>query len=147
MRTQEELRLYKDQLDLAQREIFRAQEVVEGVERERRDAEERSGRDRERVRRLVGEREVQRALDEGRREGYRQGWDRGRRLALEEARAGTGRYARRREADGYYEDDEDDEDDDRERYDDPPSRQVSPRIQRASPSPPLKCVVSYSNPS
>ncbi|TFK36007.1 hypothetical protein BDQ12DRAFT_263035 [Crucibulum laeve] len=82
----EELGLYKVQLDEAQKEIFRAQSIVDRVQQELHDAEDRARRDRDRARKVIQERAVEMAMEEGRREGYRLGLERGRILALGEAR-------------------------------------------------------------
>ncbi|KAF7777759.1 hypothetical protein Agabi119p4_3831 [Agaricus bisporus var. burnettii] len=73
-RTQHELRLWQAQLNLAQKEILRAQQVVDEVDRARADAEERSHRYRQSLRRLLDERAVQVARDEGRHRGYHEGF-------------------------------------------------------------------------
>ncbi|KAF7332370.1 hypothetical protein MKEN_00118800 [Mycena kentingensis (nom. inval.)] len=85
-KTSEELRLYKMQLDFAQKEINRAQAVVEGVDKARQEAEEQAARDRTIARRLVSERAVWVAREEGRSEGFKEGLRRGRRWAYEVAR-------------------------------------------------------------
>ncbi|GLB35698.1 hypothetical protein LshimejAT787_0212630 [Lyophyllum shimeji] len=73
-----ELALYKLQLDIAQKEILRAQTIVDDVERARAEAEERAIKDRERLRKLLLQRAVEVAREEGRQEGYRMGLQRGR---------------------------------------------------------------------
>ncbi|KAF7314899.1 hypothetical protein MIND_00003700 [Mycena indigotica] len=82
----EELRLYKMQLDLAQKEINRAQVIVEGVDKARREAEEQAARDRTIARRLTSEKAVWIAREEGRNEGYKEGLKQGRRWANEMAK-------------------------------------------------------------
>ncbi|KAL1747505.1 hypothetical protein HDZ31DRAFT_61127 [Schizophyllum fasciatum] len=72
----EELRLYKLQLETANREIARAQNVCDSVERARVDAEDRARRDRDRVRRYAEQLEVERARDEGYEHGLREGMSR-----------------------------------------------------------------------
>ncbi|KAI5831358.1 hypothetical protein K523DRAFT_237739 [Schizophyllum commune Tattone D] len=72
----EELRLYKLQLETANREIARAQSVCDSVERARVDAEERAARDRDRVRRYAEQIEADRAREEGYEHGLREGMTR-----------------------------------------------------------------------
>ncbi|KAF5386815.1 hypothetical protein D9615_002132 [Tricholomella constricta] len=76
-RVTSELALYKLQLDLAQREILRAQKILDDVEHARVEAEERGIKDRERARKLVLQRAIEVAREEGRREGWRQSLERG----------------------------------------------------------------------
>ncbi|KAF9463444.1 hypothetical protein BDZ94DRAFT_1321786 [Collybia nuda] len=78
VRVKEELSLYKLQLDVAQNEINRAQIIVAEVERARIEAEDRGTRDRDRIRKLLTERAVDIAREEGRREGWKQGLESGR---------------------------------------------------------------------
>ncbi|KAJ8496772.1 hypothetical protein ONZ45_g12311 [Pleurotus djamor] len=111
-----QLDLYKNQLAVAQQEILRAQRVVEDVEKGRREAEESAARARARARRLEEERVVRMAIEQGRREGYKQGLERGRQLAL--ARAGRRRYVEYEEE----EDEEDEEDVDVEEEDYPDTK-------------------------
>ncbi|KAF9522961.1 hypothetical protein CPB83DRAFT_70442 [Crepidotus variabilis] len=80
-RVKEELGMYKIQLDVAQKEIFRAQEVVDRVDRQRAEAEEAAARARERNRKLVEARAVDIAMEEGRRVGFEEGLKQGRILA------------------------------------------------------------------
>ncbi|KDR71389.1 hypothetical protein GALMADRAFT_229682 [Galerina marginata CBS 339.88] len=77
-RVREELGLYKIQLDVAQREIFRAQEIVERVERERAAAEEEAARARDKLHKLNEVRAVELALAEGRQLGFEEGLNQGR---------------------------------------------------------------------
>ncbi|KAL1761651.1 hypothetical protein FB107DRAFT_268859 [Schizophyllum commune] len=72
----EELRLYKLQLETANREIARAQSVCDSVERARVDAEDRAARDRDRVRRYAEQIEADRAREEGYEHGLREGMTR-----------------------------------------------------------------------
>lgn len=112
MRVKEELKLYKLQLTVAQNgksqtywwillmfhpEINRAQKIVAEVNRAHVAAEERSVRDRDRLRKLVAQRAAEIAREEGRNEGWKQGLERGRLVALADWKR------QRRE----YEDDED----------------------------------------
>lgn len=85
-RLHEELELYKLQLDNAQREIKRAQELLDALEAQRFDAEEAAARARSTARKLKEEKLMQFARDEGRLEGMREGIARGRALGYEEAR-------------------------------------------------------------
>ncbi|KAF8162571.1 hypothetical protein B0H34DRAFT_284908 [Crassisporium funariophilum] len=79
-RVKDELELYKIQLDLAQKEIFRAQEVVDRVDRQRVEAEDEARRTREKNRTLMTQRAVEQAMEEGRRLGYEEGVTQGRML-------------------------------------------------------------------
>lgn len=80
-KAQSELALYKHQLQIAEGEIRKAEEIVKDVDRLRIQAEERSVRDREKVRKLIEERAVWIAKEEGRREGFQLGLEEGRRMA------------------------------------------------------------------
>ena len=95
-RANEELALYKLQLDNAQREIQRAQELLDALEAQRFEAEEAAARARSTARKLKEEKLVQLARDEGRIEGIKEGMARGRMLGYEEGRAEG--YARGRTA-------------------------------------------------
>ncbi|KIM49942.1 hypothetical protein M413DRAFT_439058 [Hebeloma cylindrosporum] len=79
-RVREELGLYKIQLDLAQKEIFRAQDVVNKLERQRVDAENEAVRSRDKIRKLMETRAVEQAMEEGRRLGFEEGLKQGRSL-------------------------------------------------------------------
>ena len=83
----QELRLYKIQLENAQKEIFRAQEVLSRVEQDRHDAEEDAARARTAARKLKEEKLIQDALEDGRRLGMEEGIARGRDLGYQEGRA------------------------------------------------------------
>ena len=85
-RAQEELRLYKLQLDNAQREIIRAQEVLAVIETQRDDAENAAADARSKARRLNEERLIEIAREEGRRLGYEEGIRRGRNVGYTEGR-------------------------------------------------------------
>lgn len=85
-RVSEELRLYKLQLENAQKEISKAQEVVDQLEKERYEAEECAARARTTARKLKEEKLVMQAREEGRKEGMQEGFERGRRLGFEEGR-------------------------------------------------------------
>lgn len=66
-------RLYKIQLDIAQREIYRAQEVVKVLDKQRQDAEHAAAKARSKVRQFRDEQLIQMARDEGRRLGIIEG--------------------------------------------------------------------------
>lgn len=95
-RVSEELRLYQLQLENAQREISRAQELLDSLETQRHEAEEAAARARTMARKLKEERVVQLARDHGRIEGMKEGVERGRLLGYEEGRSEG--YARGRAA-------------------------------------------------
>ncbi|KAF8139043.1 hypothetical protein EV363DRAFT_1523694 [Boletus edulis] len=80
VRAQEELKLYKLQLDNAQKEILRAQEVLKAIEAQRDEAEAAAVSARSRARRLNEERMIELAREEGRRLGFEEGVRRGRRM-------------------------------------------------------------------
>ncbi|KAI0060909.1 hypothetical protein BV25DRAFT_1917459 [Artomyces pyxidatus] len=84
-RVREELGMYKVQLEQAQREIFRAQEILDGVEARRREAEEEAVRARTVARKLQEEKAVDAAREEGRKAGWRDGVRKGWRMGYEEA--------------------------------------------------------------
>ncbi|KAJ7736014.1 hypothetical protein DFH07DRAFT_986951 [Mycena maculata] len=130
-KVQEELGLYKLQLDVAQNEIFRAQKIVDGVDKARVEAEEQAAKDRTIARQLVSERAVWVAREEGRNEGFKEGLREGRRWASE--------AASRRRADEYpedrYEEGEVNNDPDPEEYE-PSVHSNSPSSHRAWSSPP-----------
>ncbi|KIL68424.1 hypothetical protein M378DRAFT_196389 [Amanita muscaria Koide BX008] len=83
-KAQSELGLYRIQLDLAQKEINRAEEVVAQVDRARLKAEEQAARNRSKVRQLIERAAVNDALQQGRESGFREGLERGKILALSE---------------------------------------------------------------
>ena len=91
-RAQQEVRLYQIQLEQAQKEILRAQEIVDRLERARVDAEEESARARSEARKCKERWVVANAHEEGRQQGFREGLERGRRLALAEARGSSVRH-------------------------------------------------------
>ncbi|KAG6373888.1 hypothetical protein JVT61DRAFT_6041 [Boletus reticuloceps] len=80
VRAQEELKLYKLQLDNAQKEILRAQDVLKAIEAQRDEAEAAAVSARSRARRLNEERMIELAREEGRRLGFEEGVRRGRRM-------------------------------------------------------------------
>ncbi|KAF9528494.1 hypothetical protein CPB83DRAFT_854244 [Crepidotus variabilis] len=83
-RAQEELKLYKIQLDTAQREIYRAQDVIAIVDRQRHTAEKEAAKNRTKARQLNETLLVQAAREEAWRMGLKEGLDRGRNIALAE---------------------------------------------------------------
>ncbi|EGO22044.1 hypothetical protein SERLADRAFT_441263 [Serpula lacrymans var. lacrymans S7.9] len=85
-RLKEELRLYSVQLENAQKEIFRAQDIIAQVAAQKSEAEADAARARTTARKLQEEKLVMQARDEGRKEGYKEGWSRGRRLGYVEGR-------------------------------------------------------------
>ncbi|KAI6128044.1 hypothetical protein EV401DRAFT_943537 [Pisolithus croceorrhizus] len=86
-RLREELKLYKLQLENAQREIFRAQDIINQVSSQRNEAEAEAARARTKARKLQEEKLVMLAREEGRRQGYQEGLMKGRSLGYYEARA------------------------------------------------------------
>lgn len=85
-RLQEELKLYKLQLDNAQKEIFRAQDIINQVASQRNEAEAEAARARTKARKLQEEKLVMLAREEGRRMGYKEGLSIGRRIGYDEGR-------------------------------------------------------------
>ncbi|TCD61327.1 hypothetical protein EIP91_008588 [Steccherinum ochraceum] len=86
-RYREELNLYKLQLDNAQKELRRAQELLDSLESQRLAAEEDAARARGMARKLKEEKVIQVARDEGRKLGIEEGIARGRAMGYEEGRA------------------------------------------------------------
>lgn len=76
-RAHTELRMYKVQLDNAQREILRGSDLLKDIEQQRDNAEAAAARARSTARRLKEEQMVMKAKEEGRREGYQEGLRRG----------------------------------------------------------------------
>ncbi|KAI0832758.1 hypothetical protein BC628DRAFT_1415011 [Trametes gibbosa] len=76
-RAHAELRLYKVQLENAQREIDRGSDLLKDIEAQRDSAEASAARARSTARRLKEEQLVLKAREEGRKEGYREGLERG----------------------------------------------------------------------
>ncbi|KAJ6630476.1 hypothetical protein B0H10DRAFT_986587 [Mycena sp. CBHHK59/15] len=131
-KVQEELSLYKLQLDVAQNEIFRAQKIVDGVDKARIEAEEQATKDRATARKLVSERAVWVAKEEGRNEGFKEGLRQGRQWALEAAR---------RRAEEYSDDEYEEVDEEQQRYENS-VRQSSPSNRRDNWSSPARSVHS-----
>lgn len=90
-RAQQEVRLYQIQMESAQREISRAQEIVNHVERLRREAEEEAAKARTVARKCREEIVLSRAREEGHKQGYLEGLERGRRLGYAEAQTRSSR--------------------------------------------------------
>jgi hypothetical protein len=90
-RANEELRLYKLQLEYAQKEIFKAQEILDSLEAQRHDAETSAANARNVARKLREESLVDLAREEGRRLGLQEGLARARRLGSEQARSTSDR--------------------------------------------------------
>lgn len=86
-RVGEELRLYKLQFENAQREIFKAQDLINRIEAQRQEAEEAAARARSTARKLKEQNLVMMARDEGRQLGYQEGLERGRSMGYDEARS------------------------------------------------------------
>lgn len=88
-RANEELKLYKLQYDNAQKEIFKAQELIDQIEAERQEAEAAAARARSTARKLKEQNLIIMAREEGRQVGYQEGLATGRMMAYEErTRAG-----------------------------------------------------------
>ncbi|KAG8217111.1 hypothetical protein J3R82DRAFT_5142 [Butyriboletus roseoflavus] len=85
-RLREELKLYKLQLENAQKEIFRAQDIIDQVASQRNEAEADAARARTKARKLQEEKLVMLAREEGRRMGYKEGLSIGRRIGYDEGR-------------------------------------------------------------
>ncbi|KAG2740794.1 hypothetical protein P692DRAFT_201872133 [Suillus brevipes Sb2] len=84
VRLTEELRLYKDALEQAQKEIFRVQGVMKDVEDRRRDAEESFAKSRTRLRKLMEEKMIEVAREEGRKQGLQEGLEMGKDMGDDE---------------------------------------------------------------
>ncbi|KAL6304713.1 hypothetical protein BKA93DRAFT_825594 [Sparassis latifolia] len=109
-RANEELRLYRSRLDEAQREIHRGQQIIDDLEQARVDAEAEAARARTIARRFREEHLVAKALEEGRRQGYQEGFSRGKDLASYEKRtserADQRRYTRQKPIESISEEDD-----------------------------------------
>lgn len=86
-RANEELRLYRLQLEYAQKEIYRAQDILESLETRRHDAETSAANARNVARKLREDSLVDLAREEGRRLGLQEGLARGRRLGFDQSRS------------------------------------------------------------
>ena len=80
-----ELAMYKMQLEQAQREVSRAQELLDGLEARRHEAEEDAARARSVARKLQEERAIESAREEGKQQGWHEGLRRGMLLGRREA--------------------------------------------------------------
>ncbi|CAA7259167.1 unnamed protein product [Cyclocybe aegerita] len=78
----EELNVYKIQLETAQKEIYRAQDVIQIVDRQRYQAEQEAAKNRTKARQLNETIMVQLARDEAYKIGLQEGLQRGRHLTL-----------------------------------------------------------------
>ena len=87
-RLREELKLYQLQLENAQKEIFRAQNIIDQVASQRNEAEAEAAKARTKARKLQEEKLVMLAREEGRKMGYREGLSMGRRIGYDEGRGG-----------------------------------------------------------
>ena len=76
-RVHAELRMYKVQLENAQREILRGSDLLKDIEAQRDSAEAAAARARSTARKLKEEQLMMRAREEGRKEGYQEGLRRG----------------------------------------------------------------------
>ncbi|KAH7888342.1 hypothetical protein F5I97DRAFT_684499 [Phlebopus sp. FC_14] len=92
-RVSEELALYKRALEDAQKEIFRAQEVVRGVEARRRDVEEEAVGLRRQLRKMREESRMAAAREEGLEMGKDIGYLKGRNKGYVNGRMVGGRYS------------------------------------------------------
>ena len=86
-RHKQTLELYKMQLENAQREINKAQQIIDTLEAQRIEAEEVAARARTTARKLKEEKLATLAREEGRREGYEEGLAQGRSVGFEQGRA------------------------------------------------------------
>jgi hypothetical protein len=147
-RAQQEVRLYQLQLEQAQREILRAQEIVDQLERARVDAEAEAARSRTIARKCREQWVLSKAREQGRQEGYLEGLEQGRRLAMSQAQGSPVRRLTARTPtpappmsppaayDG--EDDDNEEEEDMEidhRYERRPASVPMPDVHRVSPPP------------
>ncbi|KAG9316413.1 hypothetical protein JVU11DRAFT_2447 [Chiua virens] len=73
----EELKLYKTALEEAQKEIFKAQNILKDIEGRRREAEEEASQLRRKLRKLNEERMIEMAREEGRKQGLHEGLEMG----------------------------------------------------------------------
>jgi hypothetical protein len=112
VRLTEELRLYKDALEQAQKEIFRAQGVMKDVEDRRRDAEENAAKSRTKLRKLMEEKMIEVAREEGRKQGLQEGLEMGKDMGYVHGRTkgyAQGRVTADRVLDRYFSAPSDDE--------------------------------------
>ena len=150
-RSQQEVRLYEIQLNQAQREILRAQEILDRIEKARVEAEEEAARSRSLARKCREQWVLSKAREQGRQEGFVEGLERGRRLGLAPIQGVPVRSVPARpftplrpvvqprayEDDGDEDgDDEDDDDDSDERYEGRTASASIPTVHRIEISPP-----------
>jgi len=76
-RMREELKLYKSALEEAQKEIFKAQNILRDVEGRRREAEEEATQLRRKLRKMNEEKMMDMAREEGRKQGLQEGLEMG----------------------------------------------------------------------
>ena len=76
-RLREELKLYKSALEEAQKEIFKAQNILKDVEGRRREAEEEATQLRRKLRKMNEEKMMDMAREEGRKLGLQEGLEMG----------------------------------------------------------------------
>ncbi|KAH7919799.1 hypothetical protein BV22DRAFT_1050814 [Leucogyrophana mollusca] len=135
----EELRLYKLQLDNAQKEIFRAQDIINLVSAQKNEAEAEAARARTKARKLQEEKMMMLAREEGRRQGYREGLSIGRRLGYDEGTraiqsSGEVRRRSRQQTLTHTEDDDEDGEEAREELHDINSRSPPTRTRTRTSS-------------
>ncbi|KAF8550394.1 hypothetical protein OG21DRAFT_1547180 [Imleria badia] len=88
VKLREELKLYKLRLEDAQKEIFRAQDIIDQVDSQRNEAVAEAVRAKTNARKLQEEKRMMLVREEGRRVGYREGLSKRRRIGHDE---GSGR--------------------------------------------------------
>lgn len=76
-RLREELKLYKSALEEAQKEVFKAQNILKDIEGRRREAEEEAAQLRRKLRKINEERMFDMAKEEGRKQGLQEGLEMG----------------------------------------------------------------------
>ncbi|KAH0827561.1 hypothetical protein J3R83DRAFT_4282 [Lanmaoa asiatica] len=76
-RLREELKLYKSALEEAQKEIFKAQNILKDIEGRKREAEEEATQLRRKLRKMNEEKMIDMAREEGRKQGLEEGLEMG----------------------------------------------------------------------
>lgn len=76
-RLREELKLYKSALEEAQKEIFKAQNILRDIEGRKREAEEEAAQLRRKLRKINEEKIIDMAREEGRKQGLQEGLEMG----------------------------------------------------------------------